>query len=142
MNKQNPLIGLTITAIWLAADRQAIRFDVEGGEPIVARCDADCCSYTWIEHIELPALGFPFQVLHQDDLELPEDKWSEDNDQLIQFYGLKLSTDKGDLVLDYRNESNGYYGGSLVWREDEGYYGGVYGQNKSEMSWEQVTEDI
>lgn len=31
----NPLIGKTITAVHLAADRKAIKFDVVDGEPIV-----------------------------------------------------------------------------------------------------------
>lgn len=29
--------------------------------------------------------------------------------------GFKVTTDKGVIVIDYRNASNGYYGGSLSW---------------------------
>ena len=124
------LIGKTLTAVDLAADKKAIRFTVDG-EAVVAKCDGDCCSSTWIESVEMPAGGLPAKILEAADLDLP----SQDNDgHLIQFYGLKLTTDKGDLVLDYRNESNGYYGGNLSW-PGEYHYGGVYGQNNCTEDW-------
>ena len=31
----------------------------------------------------------------------------------VAYYGLKITTDNGRAVIDYRNSSNGYYGGSL-----------------------------
>ena len=138
---QNILVGKTLKSIYLAEDRQAIKFEMEGGDVIV-RCDAECCSYTWVEHIELPALGFPAVVTAVEDLDMPEGKPSEfhtDPDSL-QFYGCKISTDRGEIVIDYRNDSNGYYGGNLSWPggEYEHFYGGVYGQNVSKEQWKQV----
>lgn len=118
---KNPLIGKTITDMQIAADRQALKFVLADGEIIVA-VDADCCSYTWVEHIELPALGFPAVVISVDDLELPQDANPEStfhkDADFLQFYGCKIVTDRGEIVIDYRNDSNGYYGGSLVWLED------------------------
>lgn len=35
-----------------------------------------------------------------------------ENDYL-QYYGVQINTDKGAFTLEYRNSSNGYYGGSL-----------------------------
>ncbi len=134
MNK-NPLIGKTITALQISEDRQALRFALTDGELIVDT-DADCCSYTWIEHVELPGLGFPATVVAVDDLEMPEGKASEfrkDPDSL-RFYGCKITTDRGEIVIDYRNDSNGYYGGSLTW-PGERHYGGVFGQNNSKHEW-------
>lgn len=136
--KENPLIGKTITGIEIAADRQALRFALTDGEMVVD-VDADCCSYTWIEHIELPALGFPALVTAVDDLDMPEGAAStfhEDPD-VLAFYGCKISTDRGEIVIDYRNDSNGYYGGSLSWPGDY-HYGGVYGQNNSNHEWQPV----
>lgn len=124
------LIGKTLTKVEVAADKLAIRFTVDG-EEVIAKCDADCCSSTWIESVEMPAGGLPAKILEAGDLELPS---RENEDGLLQFYGLKLTTDKGDLVLDYRNESNGYYGGNLSW-PGEYHYGGVYGQNNSTEEW-------
>ena len=121
------LIGKTLSKVELAADKKAIRFTVDG-EEIIAKCDGDCCSDTWIESVEMPAGGLPAKILETADLDLP----SESNE--LALYGLKITTDKGDLVLDYRNESNGYYGGNLSW-PGEYHYGGVHGQNNSKEEW-------
>lgn len=69
-DKNNPLIGKTITGLKIATDRQALLFQTTDGDLIV-RVTADCCSYTWIESVELPAFGFPALVTAVEDLELP-----------------------------------------------------------------------
>lgn len=135
----NVLIGKTITGMKIAQDREAILFQTTDGDMVV-RVDADCCSYTWVEGIELPALGFPAIVSKVEDLELPEttapSKFHSDPD-VLAFYGCKIVTDRGDIVIDYRNDSNGYYGGSLTW-PGEHHYGGVYGQNNSKEEWTEI----
>jgi len=135
----NYLIGKMITAVHLAEDRRAIKFEFEEGSPIIARCDGDCCSYTWIEEIEGPEQLIGSRVRDVKDIEIPKDVpsnyWS--NTDVVRYYSLKISTDKGDTILDYRNNSNGYYGGSLSWG-DEYYYGGVFGQNESKMVWNKI----
>lgn len=99
----------------------------------MARCDADCCSHTWIESIELPINGLPANVISVDDT-----SYESSDDGELKKYGLKIKTDKGTIELDYRNESNGYYGGSLAWPDEEYFYGGVYGQNVSNEDWKEV----
>lgn len=137
----NLLIGKTIAEVLIADDKEALLFVTIEGEKLVARVDADCCSHTWIESVELPALGFPFTVVDCEDLDGVKE--AEDIDyNYIQYYGAKLTTDKGDLVIDYRNSSNGYYGGNIVWPDDEGnrFYGGVHGQNVSNENWVEIEE--
>lgn len=134
INIEELLVGKTLSDVELASDKKAIRFTVDG-EQIVAKCDADCCSETWIESVELPAGGLPAKILDIGNLNLPEDK--EEDYETIKYYGLKLITDKGDFVLDYRNSSNGYYGGNLSW-PGEYHYGGVYGQNDSTEEYESL----
>lgn len=126
------LIGKTITEMKIADDKMALLFQTTDGD-VIARADADCCSSTWIEHVELPALGFPATVLGVDDLDMPD----EDGDSCIRFYGCKITTDRGHIVIDYRNESNGYYGGHLAWPGDH-FYGGVWGQQKSSEQWRRM----
>ena len=141
--EKNPLIGKRVVKVWLAADRKAIKFDVEGGDPVVVRADGDCCSSTWIESFDAPGalLGTVSAV---EDLDMPnlgnvaaqaQDKTSGYDPECISYYGCKITTDRGSCVIDYRNESNGYYGGNLVWPDDEYYYGGVYEQNVSKEQW-------
>lgn len=81
-------------------------------------------------------MGFPAQVISVDDLDMPDDV-QEDGE--LKIYGCKISTTKGDIVIEYRNESNGYYGGNLSWPDDY-FYGGVYGQNISEEKWTDIIE--
>lgn len=135
----NFLVGKTIQKVRIADDKKAILFVCDDGEHI-AKTDGDCCSDTWIEHVELPVQGFPCKVLSVEELHLPEDQ--EMDYEVIQFYGLKLLTDKGEFLLDYRNSSNGYYGGNLSWPDDSYFYGGVYGQNVSTENWIDIKEDI
>jgi hypothetical protein len=141
MKKVNPLIGKTLTGMKIAEDRQALLFQTSHGD-IVVNVYADCCSYTWVEHVELPALGFPALVTAVEDLDMPENSepststFHKDPD-FLAFYGCKISTDRGEIVIDYRNDSNGYYGGSLSW-PGEYHYGGVYGQNVSEQKWQDL----
>lgn len=137
----NALVGKKLAAIQIASDREALRFICEDGE-VIARCYGDCCSRTWVESVETTAM-LPAVVLSVDSLALPEfdgDKDPEirqewDGGELIRFYGCKITTDRGHVIIDYRNESNGYYGGSLGWPGDL-FYGGVYGQNVSNEEWQ------
>ena len=128
----------TINKIMIAEDDQSILFEIEGGESIVAKCDADCCSHTWIEHVELPVNGFPAKVQSLGHVELNSNLDTRDGE--LQFYGFKISTDKGDIIIDFRNESNGYYGGSLVWPDDY-FYGGVFGSQAQSEVWKEINSD-
>ena len=130
------LIGKTITGLKIASDKKALLIQTSNGDCTV-RVDGDCCSNSWIEHIELPALGFPALVSDVRDLEMP-DLGSPSEDEVIAYYGCKIVTDRGDIIIDYRNESNGYYGGNLSWPDDNYFYGGVHGQNDSNMEWTDV----
>lgn len=74
-------------------------------------------------------------MLVAEDLELGK---APVEDEYLQFYGFKIQTQKGDVVIEYRNSSNGYYGGNLAWNDDDYFYGGVFGQNNSKLEWEQI----
>lgn len=128
------MVGAVIQVVQIATDKKALRFVTDRGE-VVARTDGDCCSNSWVEHVSLPALGFPARVLAVTEIDLP----GSSDDGELKVYGCKITTDHGDLVIDYRNSSNGYYGGDLVWGDD--FYGGVYGQNASSCEWVDLTED-
>lgn len=127
------LLDKIITDIELAEDKKAMRFLVEGADPIIARAEGDCCSSTWIEHIELPAMGFPVKILSVTDIDLPGSVNNSEDYDCLTVYGLKLTTDRGEIIVDFRNSSKGHYGGNLSWSDE--FYGGVYGQNVSEDKW-------
>lgn len=134
---KNILVGKVLTGIKLAADKHAILFQTSEGD-IKVDVDGDCCSQSWVESIELPALGFPCYVRAVEDLELNKEPVSNEEYECLQFYGLKIVSSKGEIIIDYRNESSGYYGGNLSWPDGGYFYGGVFGQNKSNYDWQDV----
>lgn len=140
--RQNPLVGKTVTAVHLAEDGGAIRFDVNGGEPIVARADGDCCSHTWIENVQAPENIVGSPIVAVEDVGGAQADTGEQGDDCVSFYGCKITSGKGSTLIDYRNESNGYYGGSLEWPVPDGehdpFYGGVHGQNISKNVWRRL----
>lgn len=127
------LVGHTISGIKIADDRMAILFITDRGD-VIARTDGDCCSHSWIEHIENTAI-FPAEVVDVEDIAMDHSA-DPDNDEL-SYYGLKITTATGHIVIDYRNESNGYYGGNITF-PGEYFYGGVYDQNKSDERWIEI----
>ena len=141
MNETHPLVGQTITAIYLADDQGAIKFVLNDGREIVARADGDCCSHTWIEDVIAPEAAIGAEVMRAEDIDLPEEftqptKTDHYEDEM-SYYGFVIETAKGRCTLAYRNSSNGYYGGDLSWPGDH-FYGGVFGQNNSKKEWQLV----
>ena len=133
------LIGKTINSLQIASDKMALKVETPEGD-IVANTDGDCCSHSWIEHVELPALGFPAKVISAEEIEMPDCEQPEGDFDVITTYGFKIVTDRGEIIIDYRNSSNGYYGGWLSWPDDDSWnYGGVFGQNASTNVWTDIT---
>jgi hypothetical protein len=94
--------------------------------------EGDCCSFTWIENAEIPET--PFTIASVEDIPMPE--WAKEcieggwsyttkchcsqggYHDSVAHYGHRITTTKGErLEIDFRNDSNGYYGGSLDWVE-------------------------
>lgn len=134
--REDLIVNKTIVSMYIASDKKALLFKFNDGSELIARTYGDCCSHSWIEHIELPT-EFPAKVLSICELELNIPDLTDDDYECLAFYGFKISTDKGDIVIDYRNSSNGYYGGDLVFGSEH-FFGGVYGQNISNEVWEEI----
>ena len=112
---QEALIGRQVTKVEVSPDREKITFTTTTGN-VVLSVYSDCCSYTWIEEIsDLPALfGTISEVNNLDmpDLGSLSTQYCPAPDE-VQYYGLQIITEHGRCTIDYRNSSNGYYGGSL-----------------------------
>jgi hypothetical protein len=127
---QEILLNKKILSIHLTTDKKAIKFVTDQGE-IIANAIGDCCSETWIEEIELPVFGLPATVLEVKNISFNEGLEEE------KYYSFEIKTDKGNITLSYRNESNGYYGGYLEF--DKEYFDfGHFGQNKPNNIWKQI----
>lgn len=104
------LVGKKITGLKVSDDKETIVF-VTPDQEIWYVANGECCSSSWIEHIN-GYLNLMGQVVERcEESEGPA--YTSDGD-LIQIYRdiLKLS-DKSTFEIEYRNSSNGYYGGSL-----------------------------
>lgn len=134
----NILVGKVLEGLKLSEDKMSICFITNEGD-IIGRCDAECCSHTWIESINSTLRRLPAFISSYEDIELNSDK--DDESGTLQFYGIRLVTDEGEIIIDYRNESNGYYGGWMTFPGDAygAFYGGVYRQNVSNEKWEDIT---
>ncbi len=129
------LIGYTVNAVWINPDKTILAFEMnrDGGPLALYRTEGDCCSKSWIEHMENASTFKSVTVTDVEDIEMPEGTWTgseEDRGELIQYYGVKIKGIKmgsgftvdgiyrtfevpAEMMIEYRNESNGYYGGSI-----------------------------
>lgn len=112
------MLGRPLTSVTLSPDKERITFAFQDGGSQSFAVEGDCCSHSWIEHLELPCApedldGVPIIAVYDDAGTEPteEEKAAAD---CLQVYANRFRTARGDIVLEYRNDSNGYYGGSLV----------------------------
>lgn len=89
--------------------------------------DADCCSSSYFEDFSSAELqGLVGEILTK--IEHVESRMNDIDDDangstVIRYHGLKLTTNKQEIVVDWRNESNGYYDGTC---KISGQFEGIY----------------
>jgi hypothetical protein len=108
-------IGKRIDGLETNSDHDAIVL-VSGEDRLGIGVEGDCCSISWIEHFT-GASGFkPGTLVKVEEKDLPEPT-DEDLSKfdVLAVYSLVLTLDNGlVLEMEYRNNSNGYYGGFPV----------------------------
>jgi hypothetical protein len=118
------LIGSKVLSVAVSEGQHRIKFEIEGGSPIIYDADGDCCSETWFAEINFSddRVSFPIAVIACEKLEIPlylQKLANEDNrsrQEYDQVYGEKIIFQDArgrNLYIEviYRNSSNGYYGG-------------------------------
>lgn len=112
MSTFSELIGLKIEKLF--GDKDTLGFRTSDKD-FVYTAYGDCCSTSWFEHVS----GIDFLVGHTvqsvEDISLPEitDPKELSDHECLQQYGYRITTDKGYFLVEMRNSSNGYYGGSV-----------------------------
>lgn len=119
------LIGQKVCRVECELGGEEMELILEGGEVASFYVEGDCCSRSWIEHVEAPPDldGATLSDLVEmdgpgDDCEaerlcsrcslLPEaDRYHD----CVKSYMVRFRTDRGDISVEFRNDSNGYYGG-------------------------------
>ena len=108
------LIGKKIVAAYLNSEKTQIGFDLEGGERLLYETTGDCCSYSWIEDVSNEEYLAGARVVDVQDVHVEGIGVAESGDDYIQCYGVTVVLEgRPAFLLEYRNSSNGYYGGSI-----------------------------
>jgi hypothetical protein len=110
MTNLKKLEGLRIISYTLSSDKRILTLHTLIGD-IVLEAWGDCCSESWIEHLSVPKL--PATILSVEDKDLGECMSDGSRQDYDQAYSTILKTSQGDFEIEYRNSSNGYYGGWL-----------------------------
>lgn len=134
VDKLTAFVGKRITRVLMSSGD--IAFELDDGTTIIADPEGDCCSTTWVEHVSGVSDAYGAQIVSvnlRPELSTQEDV-DDSNYECLALYGISLITDGGARIdIDYRNASNGYYGGWLNWtRVDEALSG----------DWAEIREDF
>ena len=110
------LKGQRILSIDLGECNERITFHTDS-QSFHFICDASCCSESWINHISGIECLLGEIVLEVQEIELEEiqegEKGHSGKQECDQVLMYKIITEKGTCDIEFRNSSNGYYGGSL-----------------------------
>lgn len=110
------LVGKTIVSHMLADDGAEMVLTLADSSIVRLQADGGCCSTSWIESID-DENALHGTVTAVEEIDMPNlgniDGKRHQGVKEVAYYGLKITTDKGRCVIDYRNDSNGCYGGWL-----------------------------
>lgn len=116
-NNEHVLVGKTVIKAYINKGRTEILLVCENDESFLLQTQGDCCSESWIEH----SSGFnelPFTIMKVEEKELGE--VLPTRQEYDQLYSLNLEVKRStgiwyhkDCGIEFRNSSNGYYGGYL-----------------------------
>jgi hypothetical protein len=118
MYNSEGLIGLVIQAVELSPDKETLTLFGAGGVPLGRLVTTgDCCSHSWIEHVEGEEhlLGQPIRRVE----EVYLSRQDHPEFDCLQSYSFKIWTDRGICDIEFRNSSNGYYGGEIEFHAAE-----------------------
>lgn len=125
MEMSTELEGRVVWRVRKTPDGDRLLVDLVGGTTLRYEAEGDCCSQSWVEHIEAPPdLGQGALVTGVDESSGAEPYGSHHCDRdcehdVLEVYNTTIHTTRGDIVVEYRNDSNGYYGGWLRFVAEE-----------------------
>jgi hypothetical protein len=112
------LAGKKIASVSGGNKNEDLMIACEDGSLFAAHVEGDCCSHSWIEHLTVPddIQGAEILGITDSDTTLPDGIDMSQYD-CLQAYETRIRTTRGDIVMEYRNDSNGYYGGYSVFSQ-------------------------
>jgi len=119
---EEALIGEIPVDIALSPSKLSLGIACASGKIVVYEATGDCCSHSWFESIygETQVLGSPVTGIRAVNIDLlsvygmKHNNECEENDSgIISYYAYEIATNQGKCLIDFRNSSNGYYGGQM-----------------------------
>lgn len=113
------LKGKSIRRALISADHTTLAFELADGERQAFYTDGDCCSESWIEHVSNADNLAGSTVTGAEEIEIGDVTASYEGkeappQEYVQAYGVKVQLEgRPSFELEFRNASNGYYGGSI-----------------------------
>lgn len=111
-NLDYKLIGKRVSRLFVSNyDQGSLIFDTDEDQLIVWDTFGDCCSESWFYHvIGTDNLIGPLILKVEELLDREAtDNYSKQEVDII--YGIKITTTRGYVDIEFRNSSNGYYSG-------------------------------
>jgi hypothetical protein len=108
--------GRPLYSVTLDDAKDVLTFTFQDGGAVRYSAEGECCSSSWIEHLEVPN-DVKDRTLVSVDNNTVDTPDSVDTSQFdcLQCYRTVFRLDNGEAItLEFRNNSNGYYGGYLV----------------------------
>lgn len=117
MNDVNDIIGKILCKI--TDENDDLQLHLDDGEIVYFDAVGDCCSESWVEHIDTPSK--PEKIIQIQELEISNynyeateyKKRKKEDIDVLSAYFYQINTDGGSYLIELRNNSNGYYGGWL-----------------------------
>lgn len=101
--------------------KDTLSFNFQDGTRARFQVEGDCCSHSWIEELTVPESVNGLTLIEVQDYR-QDQQWLEPEEYTLrQSYKTVFRLSNGETItLEYRNDSNGYYGGYLVRINDAG----------------------
>lgn len=130
------LIGKTITEIAVSLGKEFIRLAIQDEpEPVYFYTFADCCSESWIEHMSLPTLPAVVESI-KESTPVNGCATRQEYDQIYLVEVMCKAKYTTRWTIEFRNSSNGYYGGALYKCNEFGI------KRATEQTFAVITEDF
>ncbi len=118
------MLNKPLAKVELSGDKEHITFHFQDGTDRSFGVEGDCCSSSWIEHLTQPNDIAGAVITSVEDgggtawdghkCDEPTNENGKCGHDSLEVYNTAFMTNKGNIILEYRNDSNGYYGGYLV----------------------------
>lgn len=109
---RNEAIGAVLVRVSHSKDKSTIVLWTKQGN-LHMEAVGECCSSSWFESVETEGKVANAMILSFEEAG-GSSEWADDSARKVYFG--TIHTTKGRITFELRNESNGYYGGSIVYK--------------------------